>query len=110
MLKSKLLSLVLDIDFMTLTISFTFLEFIIYLRASLQNFVENHQYNVILSYFKQNLNIHLFNITYLHTTCTRLLKYVDFSWNWICHQNLLGFVDGLAFKMPFEFSLHKIQS
>ena len=48
MLKSKWLSLVFDIDFMTLTIlkleiSFIFLEFIIYLRASSQNFVENQR-------------------------------------------------------------------
>ena len=48
---------------------FIFLEFIIYLRASSQNFIENHQYDVILSYFKQNLESYLFNITYLHFTC-----------------------------------------
>ena len=65
----------LDIDFMTsnileLEFSFIFLEFIIYLRASSQNFVESHQFNVILSYFKQIWDSHLFNITYLHTTCT----------------------------------------
>ena len=74
MLKNKWLSLVLDVDFMTLTILklefFIFLEFIIYLRASPQNFVKNHQFNVILSYFKQILDSHLFNITYLHATCT----------------------------------------
>ena len=74
MLKHKWLSLVLDLDFMTLTIlkldfSFVCLEFIIYLRASSKNFVENRQLNVILSYFKLILNSHLFNITYLHTTC-----------------------------------------
>ena len=75
MLKSKWLSLVLDVDFMTLTLlklefSFIFLEFIVYLRASSQNFVENHQFNIILSYFKQILDSHLFNITFLHTTYT----------------------------------------
>ena len=75
LLKSKWLSLVLDVDFMTLTnleleFSFIFLEFIIYLRATSQNFVENHQFNIILMYFKQILDSHLFNITYLHTTCT----------------------------------------
>ena len=74
MLKSKWLSLVSDIDFMTLTIlkfhfSFIFLEFIIYLRASSQKFVENYQFNVILSYFKQFLTSRLFNSDYLHTTC-----------------------------------------
>ena len=75
MLRCKWLSLVLDVDLMTLTIlklefSFMFLEFIIYLRASSQNFVENHQSNVILLYFKQKLDSHLFNITYLHNTYT----------------------------------------
>ena len=48
---------------------FLFLEFIIYLRASPHNFVKNHQFNVILTYFKQILDSHLFNITYLHATC-----------------------------------------
>ena len=83
MLKSNWLSLVLGVDFMTLTILklefFIFLEIIIYSKASSQNFLENHQSNVILSYFKQNLNNNLFNITYLHTTCIVFLKYVDLS-------------------------------
>ena len=79
MLKSKWLSLVLDVDFMTLTIlklklSFIYLEFIIYLRAPSQNVVGNHQFNVILSYFKLILDSPLFNITYLHTTCTVFLN------------------------------------
>ena len=74
MLKSKWLSMVLDVNFMTLIVlkleySYIFLESIIYLRASSQNFVENHQLNVILSHFKQILDNHLFDITYLHTTC-----------------------------------------
>ena len=47
MLKSKWWSLVLDVEFMTLIIlkldfPFIFLEFVVYLRVSLQNFVENH--------------------------------------------------------------------
>ena len=72
MFKSKWVSLQLDMNFMILTIlklefSFIFLGFITYLRASSQNFVENHQFNV---YFKQNLGNHMSNITYLHTTCT----------------------------------------
>ena len=52
MLNIKWLSLVLEVDFMTLTVLkldfliYIFLEFIIYLRASSQNFVENHQLNV----------------------------------------------------------------
>ena len=66
---------ILDIYFMTLTIlkleiCVKFLVWIIYLRASSQNFVENHQFNIILSYFKQILDNHLLNITYLHTICT----------------------------------------
>ena len=65
--------------FMTLTIlilefSFIFLKFITYLRATSQNFMENHQINVILLYFKQILDNHLLNITYLHTTCTVFLN------------------------------------
>ena len=75
MLKRKWFGLVLDVNFMTLIILkleffFILLEFIIYLRASSQNFVENHELNVILSYFKQIVDNHLFNIIYLHTTCT----------------------------------------
>ena len=75
MLKSKWLSLILNVDFMTLTILkleffSIFLEFIMYLRASSQNFVENNNFYIILSYLKQILDNHLFNITYLHTTCT----------------------------------------
>ena len=74
MLKSKWLSLVLDVDYMTSTTlkletSFLFLEFIINLRASPQNFVENHQFIVISSFFEQILDSHSFNITYLHTAC-----------------------------------------
>ena len=65
--------------FMTLTIlilefSFIFLKFITYLRVASQNFMENHQINVILLYFKQILDNHLLNITYLHTTCTVFLN------------------------------------
>ena len=52
-------------------------------------FLENHKLYVILSYFKYILDNHLFNITYLH----HLLKYVDFSWNFFCHHELLAFVD-----------------
>ena len=74
MLKSKCLSLGLDVDFMTLIyfkleFSFIFVE-LINLRVSSQNFMKNHQHNAILSYFKQILDNHMFNITYLHTTCT----------------------------------------
>ena len=57
MLKSKWLNLVLNVNFMTLNVLkldlFIFLEFIIYLRASSQSLVENHNFYVDLSYFKQ---------------------------------------------------------
>ena len=49
---------------------FHILKFIIYLRASSQDFVETHQLNVILPYLKQIADSSLINITYLHTTCT----------------------------------------
>ena len=45
-----------------------FLEFNINLRASSQNFVENHRFDVVLSYFKHILDMYQFNITYLHIT------------------------------------------
>ena len=82
MLKSKWLSLVLDIDFMTLTIlklefSFIFLEFVIYLRASWQDFVGIPLFLCFLFYFEQILDNHLFDITYF---AQHLLKYVEFSW------------------------------
>ena len=59
MLKSKWLSLVLDVDFMTLTIlKLDFLEKIKItwshnlLEGIITIFLENHQFSVILSYFK----------------------------------------------------------
>ena len=52
-----------------LEFSFMFLKFIVYLSASSKDYVKNHQLNVILSYSKQILDSHLFDITYLHTTC-----------------------------------------
>ena len=75
MLNSKWLNMVLDVIFMALNIQihdlfFKFLIFIMYLKASSQNFVENHPFNVILFYFKQISNNNLSNITYLHTICT----------------------------------------
>ena len=59
-----------DINYFEVMIFYIFLEFIISLKASSQNFVENHQFYGILSCFKQILERHLFNITYLHTTYT----------------------------------------
>ena len=82
MLRNKWLSMILDVDIMTLSIvkleiSFILLELIVYLRTCHKTLVENHQ-------FKQISESHLFNIVYLH----HLLKYIDFSWNFFCHQNL----------------------
>ena len=59
-----MLSLILDVDALTLTIfklefAFIFLEFNIYLRASSQKFVENYQFNVILSYLRQSCRAQL---------------------------------------------------
>jgi hypothetical protein len=53
-----------DLNYFEVGIFFHILGLIIYLRASSQNFVENHQFYVILSYFKQILGNHLFNIMY----------------------------------------------
>ena len=59
MLKRKWLNLVLDVEFMTSNILklvfFMFLEFIIYMRASSEKFVENHQFNVFFSVFQTNI-------------------------------------------------------
>ena len=83
MLKSKWLSLILDVDFMInyfeVGIFFIFLEFIIHLMASSHNFVESYQFNGILSYFKQILDSHLFNITYhLHRPSKICRFFLDF--------------------------------
>ena len=59
-----------DLDYYEIGFFFIFLEFVMYLRASSQNLVENHQLNVILLYFEQISDNHLFNNTYLDTTCT----------------------------------------
>ena len=42
-----------DLNYFEVISSFIFLEVIIYLRASSQKFVENHQFNEILLYIKQ---------------------------------------------------------
>ena len=72
MLNNKWLKLVLDVDFLTL--NYLILErnslFLDHLRASSQKIVKDHQFDVLLSYFHQILDNGLFNITYLHTTCT----------------------------------------
>ena len=57
MLQSKWLNLVLHIDFMTLHIlklefCFILLEVIMYSEASSQDFVKNHQFNVLYHVLK----------------------------------------------------------
>ena len=65
-----------DLKYCKVGFFFIFLEFIIHLREPLQNIIEKNQVIINLSYF---LDYYLFNITYLHTTCTIPLEYVDFS-------------------------------
>ena len=59
-----------DLKYLKVGFFFIFLDFIIHFKASSQIFVETHQLNVISLYCKQALDNYLFNITYLHTTCT----------------------------------------
>jgi hypothetical protein len=87
---------------------FIFLKLIIYMRASSKDFIENHQFNVILPYFKQIIDSSLFNITYLHTTCTIFLEYVDFSWHFFVIINCLALYMNV-FLDSYEFFLHKMQ-
>ena len=83
MIKSKWLSLVLDVDFLTLIIlklefSFIFLEFVIYLRASSQNLWKPlifSNFFVLQTNFRQTLVQYHLLANHLY----RLLKYVDFS-------------------------------
>ena len=88
---------------------FIILEFVINLRASLQSFVGKHQFNVILSCFKQLLENYVVNIS----TCTLLAlssTYVNFSWKTFGQHKLLGFVDQCVFSNVHDFFLHNIQS
>ena len=83
MLKSKCLSTILEVNITTLIISklgfsFIFLEFIVYLRASSQNFVENHKFNVILLYLEKYIQ----KIVQYHLLAhylQHLLEYAIFS-------------------------------
>ena len=79
MLKSEWLNLVLDVNFVTF--NYFELELFSYSLNSSYSWghhhffkkeilVENHQFNVILSYFKQKFHNYLFNIT----TCSVLLN------------------------------------
>ena len=73
MFKSKWLNLVLDVNFMTLNILkvdlFLHIPWIHYkLEGIITQICRKHQSKVILAYFKQSLDNHLFNITYFHTT------------------------------------------
>lgn len=61
-----------DPKYFELGIYFISIESIVNLRSWLRKNVENHQYYVMLSYLKQQLDIYVFNVAYLH----RLLRYV----------------------------------
>ena len=98
MLKSKWLSKVLDVNFTTLSILkldfFFHIPWLRYpLRASSQNFVEKPSilcnFIVFWTSFRQMIVRYHLLAHHLH----RLLKYVDFSWNYFCHNKLLSFVD-----------------
>ena len=94
-----------------LEFSFIFLEFIIYLRASSQNFVVNHQFNVILLYLKQISDSQLTVVQYhlLAHHLYRLLKYVEFSYDFLCYHNFLGYVEQYVFKMSMIFFFTKFK-
>ena len=99
-----------DLNYFEVGIFFYSLEFIIYLRAPSQNFVENHQINVIFSIFQTKFRQSLVQYQLLAHHLHPLLKYVDFSWNCFCHQSLFDFENHRVFKMFMIFFLHKIQS
>jgi hypothetical protein len=50
-----------ELEYVEARIFFIFLEFIINLRAPLQNILEKHLFNVILTCFKKLLDYHLFD-------------------------------------------------
>lgn len=84
-----------------------FLKFIINLRALLLMFVEKHQFDVIVSYYKQYMIIAcLIGLLahYLH----RLLEYVDFHY-FFCQHKLLGYVDQCGFQMIMNFPFTKFK-
>ena len=69
------------------------LEFITHLRSSSNNFVENHQANVILSYFKKHFDSYLLNATTCTPTWTVLWNMYTFLGDCFCQHKLLDFVD-----------------
>ena len=87
----KWLDLILDVNFMALTvlnlISFPFSLNLLKTWGH-HFFVENHQFNVILLYFKQNFH----ELLVWHPRL-RLLEYVNLFWDCFCQNKLLGFVD-----------------
>ena len=97
-----------DLKYFEVGFFFIFLEFIINLRATLQNFVEKYQFNVILSCFKQILDNYMFNIS----TCTLLApssKICRLFLKKNCQHKLLGFVDQCVFQMFMIFSFTKFK-
>ena len=83
---------ILSLDF------FTFLEFIIHLWSSSNILVENHQYNVLLSCFKQFFWQLLVQSNHLHTHLHSIMKYVDFLKIFFQHK-FIGFIDEYVFRM-----------
>jgi len=64
--------------------------------------VENHQFDVILSYFEQNLESRMFNITYLQPLA-QSSKICRFFFEFFYHHDLLGYVEQYLFKMFMNF-------
>ena len=99
--------MVLDVNFMTLTIlklnfSFIFLEFIVYLRASSKKIVKTPKNNVILLNLKKIQTI----TCSISLTCILVVlssKICRFFLELFCHHYFLGFVDQYVLKMSIIF-------
>ena len=92
---------------------FIFLELIIDLRMTSQNFEKDHQFNVIVSNFKRNLRFLLVQCHLLAHHLHRLLKHVDFYWIFLYHHKLLCFVeqfDLILMSVIFSFTKFKISA
>ena len=63
--------------------------------------------NFIIFWTNSRQSLVQYHLLTRHLHC--LLKYVDFSWFFFCHHDLLGFVDQFVFEMSMIFFLHIIQ-
>ena len=103
-----------DLKYFKVGYFFMFLEFTLNLRASLQKFVEKHQFYVILSCFMQIFHNYLSNIS----TCTLLapsskigrlfLKFIlltNIAWlcESMCFSNVYDFFSFTKFKVSILF-------